>query len=677
MVDVALPAHARLLDVAIGDGPRFVPTRPLDLAKARDAYVESLGAMSIAAAEAPFEDEATLRIRTAFSSKYTNKIIYIEYSFTVLLDMHDSRGRLTFPAAAELSPPATRVEVHIVPGGGPSEISIAGASHPVGNAASLVAVDTVSTRNPWVVSFGPLRAPAERGVQGRLAAMTSMAVLPGRRSVLAYAIGASDVPRPTAAPERVLLLVDRSRSVGPGGMEGERDVARRILEAMPPSTRFDALFFDRAQKRLFPLARAATREAITAMEDEMVPARMANGTDLAGALRAAGDLLRREAGDFSPRCLLVLLTDGAVGAPPSGDTLPKLLGPLPGIELMVAAVSVRPNDDPPVSGPERSVLRALASAAPLGGVERVLRVAEIADGVPAFMEALRGGGDVYNISLGQGGDVVSEVLASGGGVSGILTFPTVVSSRGPPPQSLTYGGLQRPQPLRAISVDARWLAPLVTTSSPDARVLVSPGLSALVEPVVRPAAPARDANAGANPPGIMERSVVRDALSLAFTPRARACYLNRSAKTAAERDLTGRVRLALDLVRGEVADVRVEGSTLAHAAIETCLREAAFAIEVPRAYRNDDAITAVLNLVFRPRTPERRATGSDNPALNREIDLLVDAALKDSIATPDRAATQSPGSAPTPEPEHTTPSTDALHSDTGMGRGTGTDAGVP
>jgi hypothetical protein len=124
----------------------------------------------------------------------------------------------------------------------------------------------------------------------------------------------------------------------------------------------------------------------------------------------------------------------------------------------------------------------------------------------------------------------------------------------------------------------------------------------------------------------MERSVVRDALSLAFTPRARACYLSRTAPTAADRDLAGRVRVALDLIRGEVADVRVNMSTLAHPGIESCLREAAYAVEVPRAYRNDEPVTAILNLVFRPRT---QSSTAENPSLSREIDVIIEAALKD------------------------------------------------
>lgn len=85
--------------------------------------------------------------------------------------------------------------------------------------------------------------------------------------------------------------------------------------------------------------------------------------------------------------------------------------------------------------------------------------------------------------------------------------------------------------------------------------------------------------------------------------------------------------MAMDLVRGEVADVRVGVSTLGHPGIENCLREAAYAIEVPRAYRNDEPVTAVLNLVFRPRT---KSSAIENPNLSREIDLIIEPVLKDN-----------------------------------------------
>ncbi len=76
----------------------------------------------------------------------------------------------------------------------------------------------------------------------------------------------------SAPPGAVLFLVDRSRSVGLPGLSAERDLVRAMIEALPPSTRFDALFFDRGTKRLFPMSRPATREAIEKFEAEMVPA---------------------------------------------------------------------------------------------------------------------------------------------------------------------------------------------------------------------------------------------------------------------------------------------------------------------------------------------------------------------------------------------------------------------
>src|SRR6185369_2621665 len=151
--------------------------------------------------------------------------------------------------------------------------------------------------------------------------------------------------RSAARPANVLFLIDRSRSVGIAGLSAERDAAARVLGLYPPSTRFDALFFDRAQARLFPMSRPATREAMAAIDAEMVPDRLVNGTDFAGALRAAGDLLRREGSVWEPRTLLVVITDGAVSDGKSGAALDAALGAVAGVELQVALVAVRTDDD--------------------------------------------------------------------------------------------------------------------------------------------------------------------------------------------------------------------------------------------------------------------------------------------------------------------------------------------
>jgi len=99
--------------------------------------------------------------------------------------------------------------------------------------------------------------------------------------------------------------------------------------------------------------------------------------------------------------------------------------------------------------------------------------------------------------------------------------------------------------------------------------------------------------------GSLDRMVVRNMLSLAYMPRARACYLGRSGASPESRDLTGRVRLAIDVVRGEVERASVASSTLNQPDIDRCLRDGAYAIEVPRAVRADAPVTAILNLVFR------------------------------------------------------------------------------
>jgi hypothetical protein len=145
---------------------------------------------------------------------------------------------------------------------------------------------------------------------------------------------------------------------------------------------------------------------------------------------------------------------------------------------------------------------------------------------------------------------------------------------------------------------------------------------ALVEPIVRTVPEPEPVVKGS-----MDRLVMRNVLSLAYMPRARAGYLARTGKTAASRDLTGKVRLAIDVVRGEVERASVESSTLNRADVELCLREGAFEIEVPRVVRNDAPVTAILNLVFRPQTPEKKR-GNDLGAVGDQIDLIIEEAQK-------------------------------------------------
>ena len=659
ILDLALPADARLLDVAVDAAGRFDSAQPSPVARAHDGYVEATRALGIAPRVLSFDDQTTTRVRVALRQQKPNQSTAVRYRFSTLVHVAGRRAEIAFPPTPDAPGPPARVTVRAAVGQDVASIAIAEHVHPIARGAAVVASEPeLSTDRAWVVALGLERDQA-RPAPSRftaLAAQGPRAPATGATS-LACAVGLTPAP-PQQLPDRVLFLIDRSRSVGPGGLEAERDAAKRLLLALPPSTMWNALFFDRATAQLFPAARTATRQAMAALDDEMVTARLANGTDLGAALKAAGDLLRREAPAFGPRALLVILSDGAVGpmtvgAPPSarggvvapakgapasqpasgrasGKTpravpvmTPDPLGAVPGVDLMIAALSVRPNDDPPVSAEERRALQGVAARGRLGGVERALRVGDLETALPEALAALRMGGDAFalRLDLRDGSEVVAPALSPGTGTTTVLSLRPMARSWVPAALLAETAAQTHSVPLHVISVEPRWLA-TPASSETEARLFVGPAVAALVEPVARPGV---DAEAP-GPSGFLERSVVRDALSLAFTPRARACYLNRSAATPADRDLTGRVRLALDLIRGEVENARVESSTLHRPGIEACLREAAFAFNVPRTYRNDERVTAVLNLVFRPRSPDKPPAATE-PGVSREIDLLVDGAL--------------------------------------------------
>jgi hypothetical protein len=454
-------------------------------------------------------------------------------------------------------------------------------------------------RAAWEVSFVPAGPP------GQLLATVGA----GRATV---AVCPAPDGREEPPPERVMLVVDRSRSVGPAGVVTERDLARAILEALPPSVRFNAVLFDRTAHSLFPLARAATVEALGALDGELGPGQLQNGTDLSAALRFAGGLSRAEE---AARTWLVIVTDGALAETETGAGLVAAAAGLPtGTRALV--LLVRPGGDEPADPGALTALRALP--AHFGGVVR----ASDGTGLPALaaetVAAARRGGDLFNVSMSMSTSTtagqpveVFPTLARDGSAPAART----IVWKAPPPRkgSLRHAGGTEVLPVW--SATAPWRAAPARAAFQGRGA----GLSAWVEPGPVEATATIDEVTR----GQMDRQVVHNALALAYLPRARACYLGRRVKGAADFELRGRLRLELTLERGEMQEAVVRASTLHRPEIEACLREAAFGLEVPRPLHRDAPVIAALNLQFQPSTPPAGSAAPDGSTLGREIDLLV------------------------------------------------------
>ena len=630
LLDLALPDASALAAVEVRDGGRW---RSVDAAAegsshAAETYRAESAARGVTPVSEPYDEGTTHRLRLLRSAGAGTAPFTVRYRFAVLPEAANGRLRVRFPAGTERLPPPAEVALRL---SGAADADIAGVRVPL-TAGADTATGRASTHSAWEIFWTP-REPSAPGAPP-LEARVAVAPIGSQQSALAFL--ARRRPGPSSGPPgSVLFLVDRSRSVGLPGLSAERDLVRALIEALPPSTRFDALFFDRGTKRLFPMSRPATRQAIEGFEAEMVPDRMQNGTDLPGALREAGALLRREATTFGPRALLVLVTDGALGDE-DGAALDRALGS--GLDVALAALTIRALDDESAGARARDALRVLAAAR--GGVARELRANEIGDGVPAALADLQHGGDLGAIRLVADGveRPISESLAPGGLLAGVVPW------RGRPPHAVRIEAVARGRRITVAPVPNRvapeWLRPWVgagpaSTSPNPTRFLSVPSLVALVEPVLHSANAASEASVK----GSMDRMVIRNVLSLAYMPRARACYLNRTAATPALRDLAGKVRLAIELARGEVGGVKIESSTLGNPDIERCLQESAFEIEVPRAARSDAPVTAVLNMVFRPRTSDKKAD-VDLGEVGNEIDLVIEEMHRREASAP------TPGAAP-------------------------------
>lgn len=483
-------------------------------------------------------------------------------------------------------------------------------------------------RSAWDVSwsFAATHAAFPGQALVALAALPKGKGAPARTATLAVAClaqGPAEAPSSRAkaeAPGSVTLLVDRSRSVGQGGLSEERVVARSLLEALPPSVPFNAILFGETATPLFPIPRMPTREAIEALSNAADPNHLEKSTDLVAALARAHKAYLPGADGHA---WIVVITDGAL---PASQTAQRMQEALAGAErtTRVLVLLVRQRGDDDVSRPALAQYARLVER--FGGLIREVPSGSAEETARAAVRAMAKGGDWFGLRVddleladvlpaGQGATAwFSQTSAKGLGTRRKVRFV----ARGPA-SSGNHSMATIRLDVGVATVKSEWLQPLIEGEGGKRRAWA--GATSSVAVAVLPAPPAPKKVVDEIVHGRLDETVLRNALSLAFMPRARACYLSRRVATANDAYLRGRVRLELTIERGELHEVVVRRSTLNNPEIENCLRQAAWAVDYPRPEHRDALTVANLNLVFRPRTSEEARP--DASVLDREIELVL------------------------------------------------------
>jgi len=610
VLDLDLPDGARLVDGSAQVAGETLKLATGPAAEGRVAYAASLAAQHLSSASVPAEDVSARVHLAPLAGSIT---VLLRYRYTAPLACRDGRMVLHLPGSQDADPVPAEVTVrfNLPKRSRLAEASVAGV--PVNlrknDRQPLIKV-TSPRRAAWDVSF------ALRGSNGPFGNVLAVRVPGSDRhfSDLAVVICRPQQPARNDLPGEAILLIDRSRSVGPGGMSIQRALARAVLEALPPAERFNAIMFARSAVQVFPLARTATREAIDALVAAADPHHLENGTDLPASLAQIAAL--NETAQGPETRLLVIITDGAIPESQSAERLASALGPPERRDrLRLLIFLVRPPADEPVA--TEVVDRLGRFAGRFGGVLRVLSAENIREVVDSSLVALRQDGDLFNLRLaGKDGLVLSPNVAPGQGVAKML------SGHGSADVGLVgeFQGTTARLRVSAPTLRKEWRqAKRNEHKAPAAWFGRTKAVSLFIEEI----GPTLNQDSGGIVRGQMDPMVLRNALALAFLPRARACYLSRRVTNGTDLNLRGRVRLELHLQRGELEDAVVtKESTLNRPEIEHCLREAAFEIEYPRPELRNAPTMAIVNLVFRPSTvleePRRDASKWD-----REIDLIL------------------------------------------------------
>ena len=622
-LDLDLPEGASLLDWELIDRAGSTRLTPQTEVQASAGLAAALK-MRRLSVPAPMEEGTDYRVHITPIADGEKAVLHFRYAAVV--GCKSTQLVMRMPENLEESPVPAEVTVTLAPS--PDGLALAEASlmsRPVDirrGARALVMHGTAPARGAWEIAWRYARTPGSFPGQVLAAAarVPRIDTAKGRpKAVEQYELASllcrDDSPAQPELPARVLLLVDRSRSMGPGGVSAERALARGLVEALPPSVPFNAIPFGVEATPVFRLPRMPTREALEAFASAADPNALENGTDVTQALGRARATLDAGGDDGAGTTWVVLMTDGALPANQNAERMQKALAGARERNLKVLVLLVRQQGDDEV--PANSVREYVHFARKFGGVVRVIPPGNPADSASGILAAMSKGGDLLDVRLDRG--KLAEVLSPGQGASLVFNDPARLPRDRRVYASARGFDAELHVETTPAQVKREWLDPLLDAASGKRRAWSGANASMAIAILPPPVQASKPSDGIVH--GRMDPTVLRNALSLAFMPRARACYLSRKVAKAGDVYLRGRMKLELSIERGELHDAVVRSSTLGNPDIENCVRNAAWAVEYPRPEHRDAPTTANLNLVFQPRTPQE--VQPDASPMDREIELIL------------------------------------------------------
>lgn len=426
-------------------------------------------------------------------------------------------------------------------------------------------------------------------------------------------------------PDHVIVLFDRSLSTPKSMDEHSLRMTGGLLDALPKSTTYDALTFNRhVQPLLDDLDKPAKAHDVAqraTLAKKLAAAPRGQGTDLANALARAAERAKKHRG----RTLIVVATDGMFPAQVSPHDIRDAFD-------AAAAKRQRPDilfvvDEPMLQRSGISISHPVARlAATLGARISLESIANLSTEKAAAL--LNAPSVLANLGVVLPEGVTLEDSLPPGLVAGSFA---VLRGRyvGKPPKKLTLTGrLGNKSVRRAIKATERPNQPDAIAASVAGDITDVAG-EGFAEPPWYRTAQRREARraitqagrAGRQQRGYLDQKIFRYYLTTRVLPRARTCY-NRALNRLPTQG--GRVMLEIEVGKGEVMLARTKEADLdtPDPKLVKCMTEAAWALDIPSG-KLDDQIYRLrypLNLIA---PEEGKLTGSVTQLSDDVMEILL------------------------------------------------------